>query len=498
MFAPATRLTAACLALLVVTLGACERVDPVERVRRLHATGLYAESLEPLRELIDGGTRDPEVLYLYGVALTATGEPTLALWAFEQAMQDPEWLVPAGMARAWGALSTRSHDSAVQVVSRVLEVEPDNLPARALRARARVESRRDSEGGLADAKLVLEEDPDNLEALISKAVALLAHERADEAEVVLEQLEERFRAAELGPEVTARYCFTRVEFAKERGQLETAEERLERCLDELPGALIGVSESVDFYDELGRPERSVEVLRAALEETPSAIYYRSGLAARLRLLGREDEAEALLREAIEVEDRGQAMLGWVARGEYYLAGERADEAADALARALEIGGDAELAFLHANALLAAGRHDEALAVADSMTVPAFTFLIRGRVEQLQGRPNEALAQLEQGLELWPNNAVARYYAGRAAEDAGDLARAIGEYRYALRADPAAADTRTRLAQLYIAAGRPEAAFNTVTHGWSRRPGTQEQELGARELAAELGNRSQYVKARLQR
>jgi tetratricopeptide (TPR) repeat protein len=505
MFTAPRRLTTGMLPGLLALIGlialaACDPADPIEHVRQLHASGRYGQSIDPLRQLLLERPDDPEVLYLYGVALTANGEPALGLWAFEKAMLDPEWLVPAALQRATSALSIGSNDAAAAAATRVLEVEPDNLQALTLRARARIESRRDYEGALEDADRVLEEDPDSLDALTSKTAALLGLERADEAEVAIEQLEVRFREADLGPELTSRYCFARVKFAKERGDLELAEERLEKCIAELPSATIGVAESIEFYDELGLPERSIEVLRDALAETPEAIDFRVGLAQRLRQAGEEAEGEALLREATEMEAPGLALLGWVALAEYWIADGRQDEAVDALEHALTIGEDAELIFLYAETLVGAGRYEEANAAINRVTIPAYAFLLRARVLQEQDRPAEALEQLDAGLALWPNNAVARYYAARAAEDVGDFDRAIEEYKYSLRADPRAADTRWRLAKLYVAQGKLEPAFHAVTHAWNREPetdpGAKDLELMALGIVAEMGGRPGQVRGRL--
>ena len=482
--------------LLSVLLAGCQQADPIERVRKLHATGLYQDSIEPLRELLETRPDDPEVLYLYGVALMTTSEPVGALWAFEKAMLDPDWLVPAGVQRATTALLLGSHDSAAAAATRVLEAEPDNVQALLLRARARVESRRDYEGGIEDADRVLAQDPDSLEARIPKAVALLALERVEEAEEELAQLEERFRDAGLGPELTSRYCFARVEFAKEGGDLERAEERLETCLADFPSAVFGVSQAIDFYDATGHPERSIEVLRRALEQSPHMIHYRAGLARRLHQAGEAEEAEALLQEATEAETPQQAMLGWVALGEFQMADGRPGEAAEALEQALAIAEDPHLLLEYGEVLVAAERYDDASAVADRIPVAPYAAMLRGRVLQARGRPAEALLAFDEGLALGPNNAVGRYYTARAAEDTGDFARAIEEYRYALRADPAAADARWRLAKLLRAEGKLEPAYSAVTHAWHRARPEPRLEVMAVGIAAELGNRPGWVQARL--
>jgi hypothetical protein len=60
---------AAALSLLFVLCAACGEDDPVAEIRARHAEAAYAETLDPLRELLKERPQDPELNYLYGVAL---------------------------------------------------------------------------------------------------------------------------------------------------------------------------------------------------------------------------------------------------------------------------------------------------------------------------------------------------------------------------------------------------------------------------------------------
>src|SRR5262245_64817995 len=55
-----------------------------------------AGSIEPLRALLVLRPDDAEANFLYGRALALTEQPGLATWSLRKAMQDPQWLVPAG------------------------------------------------------------------------------------------------------------------------------------------------------------------------------------------------------------------------------------------------------------------------------------------------------------------------------------------------------------------------------------------------------------------
>jgi tetratricopeptide (TPR) repeat protein len=471
--------------LLCIPLAGCGPSDPVAEIRELHAKGGFAESLEPLRGFLETHPDDAEVHYLYGLALLRTGQPSLALWPLRKAMENPEWLVPAALQLAAATLTTGNHEAAIEATGRILEAEPDHVEALLLRARARMDSRRDYEGALADAERVLELDPDSVEALVPRTVALLGLERIEEAAVAIEDLERRFADADLGRENTARYCVARAIFAKEKGDAETAEQRYDACLEQFPTSVLVVDSAIDFYDERRRFQRALEILRKALDEAPTATQYRSSLAARLRAAGEVEEAERILLEATAFENPGLATVAWLELGDHYVGVEDYAAAASALERAMETGEDPspQLVFAYADALVMAGRYQRALEVAEGMDLPAHRDLVSGRVHLAQGRPAEALERFSEGLRLWPNNGAARYYAALAAEGLGDFDRAIAEYRYSIRADPAATDARYRLVRLHEAEGAYALALTVAYQRTRRAPESLDPET---ELVALLG------------
>jgi tetratricopeptide (TPR) repeat protein len=478
------------LLFLSVPLAGCGPSDPVSEIRELQAAGRFAESLEPLRDLAEARPDDAEVHYLHGFALLRTGQPSLALWSFRKAMEDPEWRIPAALQLAANALMTGNHDAAMEAAERILEAEPDHLEALLLRAQARLDSRRDYEGALADAERVLELDPDNVEALVPRSVALLGLERAEEAAVALEELERRFRETDLGLSNTPRFCAARAIFAREKGELETAEQRHRDCLEEFPTSFLVVQAAIEFYDEQRQSDRPIEILRTALDAAPFAIGYRSALAARLRAAGEVEEAEQILLDGTELENPDLAVLAWAGLGDHYLELEDYAAAATALEQAMAVGNEPsqELVFAYADALVMAGRYARALEVAGELAVPSLRDLVYGRAHLAQGRPGQALEWFTSGLRLSPNNAVARYYTALAAEGIGDFDRAIAEYRYSIRADPDATDVQLRLARLHEAEGAYELALTAALHRTTRAPENLdlERELVALRVRARTG------------
>jgi tetratricopeptide (TPR) repeat protein len=462
------------VSLLVLPIGllACTSGDPVEEMRRLNQAGRYEASLEIGRDLLDEGAEDPELFYLYGVALVQTRQITQAVWPLRRAMESEAWYEPAALQIAQLAVWTRDWTLATSTLDELIQRAPDNTQAIVLRAYARVQSRQEYEGGLADADAVLAEDPQNSDALVLRAVALLGLKRIDEAGEAIEAAAAHFDEAGLGLADSSKFCVVRATFAKEKSELETAEEIFEECLEGYPTDFLVVDEAVKFFDARGHRERSLEIIRTAFEGAPDVRSYRLSLVHRLGGIGEHDEAERLMREATQVQQPEAAAAAFSDLARYYFERERLDDAVAAFEEAHRRLTDPapEFLFAYADVLVAAGRLDAALALTDEMTLVPHRELVRGRIALKRGDPEAALRHFTAGQELWPNNAVSRYFAAQAAEQLGDLDRAIEEYRYSIRTDAGATDARIRLARILTASGDDEAALYAIRHEADTRPG----------------------------
>ena len=472
----------------MLLLAGCGPADSVEEIRELQSRGEFAASIEPLRELLETRSDDPEVNYLYGIALSATGLPTQAQWSFRKARDSEQWRAKAALQLASGALATANTESAIENATIVLELEPENLEALMIRTGARVQSRLDYEGALADAELALELDPENSMALSLKGVALFGLERVEEGRVVVEELERRFREENLGQEDTARYCATRAIFLEENDEFEEANAQLDQCLETFPARAVVVNAALEFHDGRREFARSLEILRKALEEAPFSAW-RKMLADRLVISGDAEGAEQVLKEGTELEVPDAVLASWVHLSHFYLDQGKMEQGVSALEMALAAGGDSDpqLQFDHAEALVMAGRLDDAESAAAKLSLPAYRELILGRVAFERGDAKQALVHYTEGLRLWPNSAGARYYAALAAERDGDFDRAIAEYRYSIRSDPSATDARLRLARLHAAEGAISLALMTARQGSGRHPSDVDAELFAVRLAARAGS-----------
>jgi tetratricopeptide (TPR) repeat protein len=142
--------------------------------------------------------------------------------------------------------------------------------------------------------------------------------------------------------------------------------------------------------------------------------------------------------------------------------DRFDEALEAFERAISIGVPSpRLRFAYADTLVQAERFDEARKVAMALEQPELRNLILGRALLEEGKPRRALAAFESGIRLWPNNAVARFFAGQAAERVGDFQRATSHYRESFRTNPRTSEAGRALAELYFARGLHDDALQVA-------------------------------------
>lgn len=481
------------LALACIAPLGCKQPDSLEAIRKQQAAGDYQGSLEPLRSLLAESPDDPEINFLYGQALVQTQRGNIATWSLRKAMNDPQWLVPAGLQLAYAALAAYDFNEVDTLTTRVLEQEPENVPALLMRAQAHAYWRKDPEQALADANRVLEIDPDAIEAYEPRILALLALDRQDEAREQLAEAGRRLEESGASEEVLAWHCSTTAVFQQDAGEMDAARETWARCLEAHPDSGEVVAGAISFYDGQGEMDRSLEVARAALAAAPGNRIFRTALADRLRAAGEPAEAEALLREATDTEDPQVAAAAWVDLALLFQKLDRQGEAADAYGKALELAKAAgpvnpELPFDYADALVLAGRLDQALEVADGLSLPAHQHLIRARVAQERHDPATALEEFDAGMRLWPDNPWARYQSAKAAEELGDFDRALEDLRYSIRISPGATDARYRAARQLLAEGKPRLAIDTLrTAGGEAAPLDLESQVLLAELSGLLGD-----------
>ncbi|TFG95190.1 MAG: tetratricopeptide repeat protein, partial [Myxococcales bacterium] len=449
------------LCALVAIATACgSPEDPLDKLRELQAAGRFAETVDPLRRLVDEDPARMEAQLLLGLALLRTGETGLAVWPLRRAAESPEHAVRAGILLARAQLDGRSADDAIRSIDRVLAIEPGELEALQLRVEAHLAAG-SPDKALEDIDRVFALEPENFSVLVPRVLALIATLRIDEAEAALETAREQLEASSdaVDASVRARLCVARGLFAFEKGDAASADDQYAACLSEFPVDPLVVRETVAYYDRSERSEDATEILRSAAEASGNSSL-RMALAQRMGASGDAEAQQRLLRQAAEEQPSPTA---WFALADYYVRRDEFEPALDAFERALQTSADPPLMlrFAYADTLVQAGRLEQALALAEQPDHEALRELIRGRVLLERGDARAALAAFEAGIRLWPNNASSRFLAGQAAERIGDFERAVVEYRESVRANAAQTKAGLALAELQLAAGASADALDVA-------------------------------------
>ncbi len=466
-------------------------LDPaarLEEIKSLQETGGFAETVGPLREMLEETPDDPELNHLYGVALLRTRQPELAVWPLRKAAQHPDRAIEDGLLLARALLAGGSAEDAIQQASRVLELAPDRVDALRLLVDARVAAR-ENEAALVDVERLLALEPDDLDALIARLVALLGLARADEAEQALAAVRAAIEIAEDAVEWQPRLCALTATFTREKGDADAAEALWNDCLERFPGEDLVVSGALEFFGSRSQDQRVTEILRRAHDAEPTHLSFIEALARQLGAAGESAEAERLLLAATR--DGLNDQQAWLSLADYHEQRDEPAKARDALAQGLRLMDEAPppLVAAYADLLIRAGDYDQADELITQLErEPVMANLLRGRLLLARAQPAQALEALQEGLRLWPDHSAARWLAAQAAEQLGDYDRALAEYFEAVRNDPGNRDAVASLLRLLEATGQHREAIPILARYQRETPRDPEMLVQAIRFASRTGQR----------
>ena len=460
-------IAATLLASLLAILGCGSDIESrLAEVRSLHEAGQYDASIAPLRKILASESRQPEANYRLGVALLQTARQNLAIWPLQKASESDEYGVMAGILLASTLYQNGTFEEAVRAASRVLAREPDSLASLYTRANAELAAGH-PEKTLEDADHILQLRPDDATAISLRGAALIDLDRGEEAEQEFSQLAER-AASGKDANAAARSCAALASFYQSQKEAEKAEETFEKCIAKYPTHGVLQQRASDFFVDQHKPEKAIAVWRKAVDATPEDLGLRAKLADLLYGQGRADEAKEVLEQSVELFDTPQA---WRLLSSFHRKSGDPKEARQALEEAMERSRNVSppLRFALADMLIEEGDLERAEEVAASLKEPSYRHLLRGAILLEQGDPKGALEKLEAGLRLWPNNAGARYMAGRAAQALGDRKRALAEYREAVRVGENETDAALRMAEIHFNLGQYVPALQFAERQIKKRP-----------------------------
>lgn len=445
----ARRSLAAAVALaLAVAACSSQPEDPVWEAQVLLYEERIDEAILLLEDSLDLSPDDYPLNHLYGVTLLSVGEASLAIWPLRRAVSSPDAAPQDWLLLAQAHLQGGSASDAISVIDDLHEQTPDVLEAYQIRIAAHQKLNR-KEHALTDVEYVLGLWPDNRSMMLERATLLLELERREDANEAIAAALAVVQVPEVRSQWAARFCAIGVSLtfkSDEEGHLDRAREEWEGCLDSHPTDEQVVTDAIGFFDGQREFDRSLEILREAVAGSPESVGIRISLGQRLAALGEEEEAEQQLRQALESPDGGPARTALI---DYYTEREEFDKALGVLENWIAEMPEpsAYVRTLYADILILSGNFVAAEKAIVALGEAEYANLLRGRLELERGNPARALELLEQGIQLWPSNAVGRILMAEAAEQMGDLDRAISEYVEALRNDPSNWEALSELAQL---------------------------------------------------
>jgi tetratricopeptide (TPR) repeat protein len=246
---------------------------------------------------------------------------------------------------------------------------------------------------------------------------------------------------------------------RQLGRHEEALAHLARARAAEPYDAAGYGYTADVLRHQGRGEEAVPWLDKAVELDPTYAWAWRELAELHALAGRHDRAGEAYAKAVECDPDAAVNDGL--RAFLLRLQNRRDEAVPWLERALGMDPDYQWAWRElADDHLACGRPEQALAACDKgiERFPRSAHLNAARAEALRrlGRRDEARAAIAKALELDPKAAQAWAIRAELAAEGGDFAAALAAAEQAARQD-ASPEYQCLRAQVLIALGRARDA-----------------------------------------
>src|SRR5262249_1560859 len=270
-----------------------------------------------------------------------------------------------------------------------------------------------------------------------------------------------------------------------------------RAVQRQPQNEAAVSLLAGLYWQLGQPQRAVELLTGALQRVPDSIELRQSLAKLYQLQGESKLAEAQLLRIVQIKPRDLALRYQLAS--FYIDASRIDDAERTFQAAMTMRPDndaAKLAYADflttyrspaqgeqaLGALIARDPHNYPLQLGlgalqqragDSRrAVSTFRAIIaqdpegpggiaaRDRIAAIEastGRPDEALALVDEALKRNPRDADALTLRGNLRLAKGDAPGAVADLRAVLRDQPTQIPVLRALARAHLANHEPALA-----------------------------------------
>jgi tetratricopeptide (TPR) repeat protein len=451
--------------------GAGDRRCPVTGAAIKH-TGVFRLGLilTLVAACLSGCTRDPNVRkqkYLEsGERYFEKGQYAEAAIQFKNAVQIDSGFADAHYRMAQALLKLQQWGPAYQELGRTIELQPENYQARIDLANL-VIAGRDFKQAKEQTDLLLDKQPNNPQVHIALANLQIGQENLPGA------MQEMQKAIALDPGSWEPYLD--LALIQTRADLpDAAEVNFKKAAELNPKGVQAQLALGGYYQSRSRFPEAEEQFRRAMELDPKDPDPPAALARLYVSEGKNAQAEDFLKQAkarFPDNSTGYRMLG-----DFYFATGDLDKAAAEYAVIYhDHPKDIQVKKNYIQLLILKSRVDEARKLNDEILAIAPNdsegLIYRGQIQLRDGHASDAAQTLQNALKNDPGNAVAHYHLGLALDQLGNPARALDEWRAAVRLRPDLVDAQRALANAAVRSGDMNAMEQAATQIINQQPGS---------------------------
>jgi tetratricopeptide (TPR) repeat protein len=353
-----------------------------------------------------------------------------ALIYYGRALQINPRLPEAHYKLAQTHIKMKSWPAAYTELLRTVELQPENWPAQLDLGRLELAGGKKQEAK-DRAEKILKSNANNIDAQL-----LLADSDAALGDVK-KAIEEANIAIQMAPDRASSYL-NLSQLQVRDGDPKSAEANMLKAQALDPKSMISTMLLGAFYAQQKRFPEAEKQFQAAILTAPDDPAPRAALANLYSLQNDSSKAEQVLTDAKNQLSSNPAAYRML--GDTYLAHGQVDKALDEFASlSTKYPNDFSVQKTYIQLLIRKNRLDEAATRNDALLNkihqdPEATIL-KGQIQLLQRKPDEALATLQSASKMAPDNAFGHYQLGLALDQQGNSQQAEQEWREAVRIRP---------------------------------------------------------------
>lgn len=349
---------------------------------------------------------------------------------FKKALQIDPRFAEAHYKLATALLALRRFPDAFKELNTTVELDPNNLKARADIGNLLVLSGNSQYYARAEeqARYIIEHDPNSPDGYRLSGTLLFAQHQPQEA------IDAYTKLISLSPKDAAAYLNRGVVYASLK-KFPEAESDFHQAIALDPKNLQGYVNLAGYYQLQKQPDKAEAVFRDGIKNNPDTPATYLGLAGLLVSQNRPADAEKVLQDLRNAQPNSIEVAGAI--GEFYIASRNPQAAIKEFQRGLTLKGKTDqLKAMLVEVELDTGNVQEATKLNDQMLKDnrgdVTARILHARLLALQGKRDDAITTMRAVIRDAPENAQAHFILGQIYRQTGDLAGAKSELQEAIK------------------------------------------------------------------